>query len=432
MSENMYSVSISEGQDASPTIQAALDALPDHGGTISLPPGNLQLENPLVLSPGTIGRRNVRLLGAGTTGADSSSTTLWWRGDPSVPAVQIRGSHNTLEGFRLVAERAQIGVDVDWDAASGMEMTQNTLRHLCVQGPVETCVRLAATTPGNGDYCLFDDVELGGFTKHGVHVASRNMQSLAHDFRRVRLETGRGQGAIGFFLESGCARLDGCWFEGVDTLFEVEINSGMQQLNYCQAEGFEHVAICGGAVTGMPVVLNGGRYGLSVPPHGQPLLAVRGGPLLMLGVRFEGDYCADQFLVDVEGADWAPTAILADGCSFPTDQPRFCCDQRGTVILRGCRGLKEDHSEVSWSHWERSPGVTILGHAPSVTTSAPTVSPEPSALLNLVSTEQGFLPPRMTSEQRRAIPNPAEGLVVYDTDHKTLCVFGALGDWRLL
>lgn len=40
---------------------------------------------------------------------------------------------------------------------------------------------------------------------------------------------------------------------------------------------------------------------------------------------------------------------------------------------------------------------------------------EPSALVAMVSTTQGLLPPRMSSVQRLAIPAPATGLLVFDT-----------------
>ena len=44
-----------------------------------------------------------------------------------------------------------------------------------------------------------------------------------------------------------------------------------------------------------------------------------------------------------------------------------------------------------------------------------TQTPDPSAILELESTEKGFLPPRMTTEQRNAIPNPEIGLVIFNT-----------------
>jgi len=45
-----------------------------------------------------------------------------------------------------------------------------------------------------------------------------------------------------------------------------------------------------------------------------------------------------------------------------------------------------------------------------------TTTPNPSALLDLSSTTKGLLIPRMRGSERRAIPNPAPGLMVYQTD----------------
>jgi len=44
-----------------------------------------------------------------------------------------------------------------------------------------------------------------------------------------------------------------------------------------------------------------------------------------------------------------------------------------------------------------------------------TSTPNASAVLDVESTTQGFLPPQMTSTQRNAIVSPANGLIVYDT-----------------
>ncbi|MCX6272283.1 MAG: hypothetical protein NTU44_13915 [Bacteroidetes bacterium] len=51
------------------------------------------------------------------------------------------------------------------------------------------------------------------------------------------------------------------------------------------------------------------------------------------------------------------------------------------------------------------------------------VNPPPSAMLEVKSTDKGFLPPRMTTVQRNSIENPAEGLNVYNTDKKMMEVF---------
>src|SRR5512133_1868293 len=42
--------------------------------------------------------------------------------------------------------------------------------------------------------------------------------------------------------------------------------------------------------------------------------------------------------------------------------------------------------------------------------------PDPSAGLDIKFTDKGFLPPRLTFEQRNAISNPVEGLMVFCTN----------------
>jgi hypothetical protein len=49
-----------------------------------------------------------------------------------------------------------------------------------------------------------------------------------------------------------------------------------------------------------------------------------------------------------------------------------------------------------------------------------TDTPNASSLVELSSTTQGFLPPRMTTTQRDAISTPAEGLVIYNTTTQVL------------
>jgi len=44
------------------------------------------------------------------------------------------------------------------------------------------------------------------------------------------------------------------------------------------------------------------------------------------------------------------------------------------------------------------------------------LTPAASAIVDITSTTQGFLPPRMTQAQRNAISSPAEGLMIYQTD----------------
>lgn len=49
-----------------------------------------------------------------------------------------------------------------------------------------------------------------------------------------------------------------------------------------------------------------------------------------------------------------------------------------------------------------------------------TTNPAATAILDIQSTTQGFLPPRMTTEQRDAITTPAEGLMIFNSTTKKL------------
>jgi hypothetical protein len=45
-----------------------------------------------------------------------------------------------------------------------------------------------------------------------------------------------------------------------------------------------------------------------------------------------------------------------------------------------------------------------------------TTTPDSSAALEIKASDKGLLPPRLTGAQRAAIPSPATGLLVYQTD----------------
>jgi hypothetical protein len=58
-----------------------------------------------------------------------------------------------------------------------------------------------------------------------------------------------------------------------------------------------------------------------------------------------------------------------------------------------------------------------------------TAAPDPSAALDVTSTTQGFLPPRMSDTEMNSIAAPAAGLIVWNYDSGTLYVFDG-GSWR--
>lgn len=65
---------------------------------------------------------------------------------------------------------------------------------------------------------------------------------------------------------------------------------------------------------------------------------------------------------------------------------------------------------------DATPGDVFTVEASTGNVGIGTNTPEASAKLEIESTTQGFLPPRMTAAQKNAISSPAEGLMIYQTD----------------
>jgi hypothetical protein len=87
----------------------------------------------------------------------------------------------------------------------------------------------------------------------------------------------------------------------------------------------------------------------------------------------------------------------------------------GTSTIRGLYYHPTLTSTTGVTHRaiETTTGDVVFGST-SGSVAVGTATPNASARLQVDSTTQGFLPPRMTSVQRNAIATPAAGLIVYD------------------
>lgn len=77
-------------------------------------------------------------------------------------------------------------------------------------------------------------------------------------------------------------------------------------------------------------------------------------------------------------------------------------------------------------------GITSKTFAQNVSINATGNSADASAMLDISSTDKGLLIPRMTQAQRAAIANPAEGLMVYQTDGTKGFYYYNSSTWTLL
>ena len=76
-------------------------------------------------------------------------------------------------------------------------------------------------------------------------------------------------------------------------------------------------------------------------------------------------------------------------------------------------------------------GTLIRPSTGQVSISVDNSVPNPSAMLEVKSGSKGFLPPRLTTQQRNGISTPAEGLVIYNTDLQCLEFYtGTVSGWQ--
>jgi trimeric autotransporter adhesin len=68
------------------------------------------------------------------------------------------------------------------------------------------------------------------------------------------------------------------------------------------------------------------------------------------------------------------------------------------------------------------------GYSQNVAINNTGATPDASAMLDISSSNKGVLVPRMSSAERITVPNPAQGLLVYDTNTRSFWVFD--GTWK--
>jgi hypothetical protein len=131
-----------------------------------------------------------------------------------------------------------------------------------------------------------------------------------------------------------------------------------------------------------------------------------GGRIYPEGV-FIGQQSAPTARLQVQGSgSTSATTALSVANSLGNVALQVLDDSR--VVL----GISSDFAVYS------STGITARFPMNVGSTSLPTSS----AVLQVTSTTQGFLPPRMTTAEKNAIGTPAAGLMVYDTTLNKLCV----------
>lgn len=96
----------------------------------------------------------------------------------------------------------------------------------------------------------------------------------------------------------------------------------------------------------------------------------------------------------------------------------------GTGNVTNAVQIVDDTGSVVVAQWDTlNLRYDMVGHTIENVGALGTTVPVASAVMDLGSTTQGVLIPRMTTTQKNAISSPAEGLQVYDLTLHALCLF---------
>ena len=110
------------------------------------------------------------------------------------------------------------------------------------------------------------------------------------------------------------------------------------------------------------------------------------------------------------------------GTTSPVAQLQVSSGAAGTIgsIIKGAASQTANLTE-----WQNSSATVLACVTAAGNVGIGTSSPNANAILDVSSTTQAFMPPRMTTTQKNAIASPTSGMVVYDSTLNKLSLYGA-------
>jgi hypothetical protein len=131
---------------------------------------------------------------------------------------------------------------------------------------------------------------------------------------------------------------------------------------------------------------------------------------------------------DTNTAAWS---VMAQQGSTGTTGPQGAAGSQGTTGSQGATGSQGPTGNTGPQGPAGASPFTLDASDAVFTTGSVGIGVDPpatTAALDVTSTTKGLLAPRMTTVQRVAIASPANGLIVFDTDMKSLQVYDAVGE----
>lgn len=219
----------------------------------------------------------------------------------------------------------------------------------------------------------------------------------------------------------------------VGTVGQIDLGNGTESLQLAPIPGFGYNIAVSGAT---PAIL-GLANSVAIIPNLAAALDIRNGAIpsdTTTGIAFSGNKTVAYQLftsgpfIDFDGgvsasitnssanangfASFGLAALKTTGVNYPL--LAFTNSSTGTGWATG--SPLDDSYRIQWNNsFDYLNGVPAINIDTDNRVTMNDTAVEASAILNLVSTSMGFLPPRMTTTQKNAIAAPVVGLTVYDT-----------------
>jgi hypothetical protein len=135
------------------------------------------------------------------------------------------------------------------------------------------------------------------------------------------------------------------------------------------------------------------------------------------------------FRLDVNGTARVSGDVTSTGSFITTSQVGYSNNSRTITFNDAFAGLNyQGFGGHRFKSYNSSTAlyvemITLVGNQSNLRVGINSPTPNSSAILDVVSTDKGFLPPRMTTTQKNAIASPATGLQVYDTTLNRPCFY---------
>jgi hypothetical protein len=198
--------------------------------------------------------------------------------------------------------------------------------------------------------------------------------------------------------------------------------NGVHWVNPLNTGSYGYIALSGG--TGEMRMFTSGSYFPTFYSNGSERMRIPTTGNVLINTTTDAG-----FRLDVNGTARVSGDVTSTGSFITTSQVGYSNNSRTITFNDAFAGLNyQGFGGHRFKSYNSSTAlyvemITLVGNQSNLRVGINSPTPNSSAILDVVSTDKGFLPPRMTTTEKNAIASPATGLMVYDTTLNLISVY---------